>query len=113
MNIENLVVRAIEKAISGESKGSNGAGDNFLEVGKSYFIRTVTYHYTGRLERVTPDGFLVLSDCAWIADSGRFNNALKTGELSEVEPMPGHVGISAQSIVDVSLWGHRLPTEVK
>ncbi len=57
------------------------------EIGKAYFIRTVTYHYTGRLAAITPIE-LVFEDAAWIADSGRFADALKSGSFSEVEPFP-------------------------
>ena len=56
-----------------------------FDVGKSYLIRSVTMYYTGRLASVT-DTDLVLEDAAWIADTGRFATALKTGELNEVEP---------------------------
>jgi hypothetical protein len=82
-------------------------------VGKSLFIRTVTYHYTGRLEQVTDD-VLVLSEVAWIADSGRFAQALATGVLSEVEPYPtGPVIVPRAVIVDVSEWNHPLPRSQK
>ena len=56
-----------------------------FEIGAKYFIRTVTHHYTGRLEKVFA-GELVLSSAAWIADNGRFHQAVTTGEFSEVEP---------------------------
>lgn len=82
-------------------------------VGKNVFIRCVTYHYTGKLERVSPDGDLILTDAAWVADSGRFSAALETGDLSEVEPYPaGEVLIARGSVVDVSAWGHALPRRV-
>lgn len=48
-------------------------------VGTTYIIRTVTMYYTGRLQSVWP-GELVLSDAAWIADTGRFSTALSTGK---------------------------------
>ena len=56
-------------------------------VGANYFIRTVTHHYTGKLEAVYA-GELVLSTAAWIADDGRFADALKSSEFSEIEPYP-------------------------
>jgi hypothetical protein len=56
-------------------------------VGKNYFIRTVTHHYTGKLEAVT-DKELLLSKAAWIAEDGRFANALASETFSEVEPFP-------------------------
>lgn len=81
-------------------------------LGEKYFIRTVTHYYTGRLVAVYPTE-LVLSDVAWIADTGRFNAALEKGTLSEVEPMPGEVILGRGAIVDVSKWSHDLPREVK
>jgi hypothetical protein len=77
-------------------------------VGDAVFIRTVTYHYTGRIVAITP-GEIVLAEAAWIADSGRFSVALATGTLSEIEPYPAGVVISRGAIVDVSPWAHPLP----
>ena len=81
-------------------------------VGDVVFVRTVTYHYTGRISAIYP-GEIVLSDAAWVADSGRFHAALATGTLSEVEPYPGSVIISRGGIVDVSPWLHPLPRVAK
>ena len=70
------------------------------EVGKTYLIRTVTMIDTGRLVAVTPQE-LVLEDAAWIADTGRFADALTNAEFAEVEPFPpGRVIIGRGSIVD-------------
>lgn len=85
---------------------------NPWQIGANYFIRTVTHHYTGRLEAVYQKE-LVLSECAWIADDGRFHTALTTGEFSEVEPMVGNVIIGRGSIVDASSWAHPLPRKQK
>jgi hypothetical protein len=64
------------------------------------FIRTVTHHYTGRLVEVWPTE-LVLTDCAWIADDGRFSEAMASGKLNEVEPFPdGRVVIGRGAILD-------------
>jgi len=80
-------------------------------IGKSWFIRTVTYHLVGRVRRVT-DGFLVLEDASWVADSGRFMNAIKEGKLNEVEPVgPALVNIAA--ITDMFPWVHELPNRQK
>ena len=81
-------------------------------IGDKVFIRTVTYHYTGRIAAIYA-GEIVLDDAAWIADSGRFGTALATGELSEVEPYPGSVTLSRGAIVDVSPWAHPLPRVAK
>lgn len=83
-----------------------------FEIGKAYFIRTVTYHLTGRVERIV-NGFLILSDAAWIADSGRFMQAINEGRLSEVEPVDGLVRVNIASITDAFDWKHELPRTQK
>jgi len=59
------------------------------EIGANYFIRSVTHHYTGRLVSVG-DKELVLVNAAWIADDGRFMQAVASGEFNEVEPYPAN-----------------------
>ena len=49
-----------------------------FEVGKQYFIRTVTYHLTGKLVEIKGK-FLLFEQAAWIADSGRFTDSMKKG----------------------------------
>lgn len=82
------------------------------QIGANYFIRTVTHHYTGRLEAVYQKE-LVLSEAAWIADDGRFHTALSTGEFNEVEPFISNVIIGRGSIIDASIWTHKLPKTQK
>ena len=84
-----------------------------FEVGKNYFIRTVTHHHTGKLVEVTP-GELVLTDAAWIADDGRLTDALKTGNFNEVEMFPtgARVIVGRGSIID-ALVISTLPTSQK
>lgn len=81
-------------------------------VGKKYYIRTVTYHCTGKVKRIT-GGFLVLSDAAWIADSGRFREAIMDGVLNEVEPVDVDMFVNINSITDAFVWNHKLPREQK
>ena len=80
-------------------------------VGRCWFIRTVTFHTVGlAVKRVGI--FLVLKNASWVADSGRFTDALKTGELNEVE-LVDDVLINMNSIVDVFEWRHPLPNKQK
>ena len=83
-----------------------------LRIGNSVFVRTVTFHYTGRITDMDNES-LILEDAAWIADSGRFSIVLKNGDLGEVEPYPDLVYINRATIVDASVWMHDLPQEVK
>lgn len=81
-------------------------------IGKNVFVRTVTHHHTGKLVAVG-DRFLHLGDAAWIADDGRFADALKSGVLSEVEPFPGDCYVSIGALIDVCEWTHDLPRAQK
>ena len=69
-------------------------------IGQNYLIRTVTMIDTGRLVAIS-DHELVLEDAAWIADTGRFYDALKSLKFNEIEPFPdGIVIIGRGSIID-------------
>jgi hypothetical protein len=76
-------------------------------IGKKYFFRTVTYHMTGRVVAIIGN-IIQLEDAAWIADSGRFSDAIKTGELSEIEPTGNHF-INLDTCTDFIPWNHELP----
>lgn len=70
-------------------------------IGKNYFIRTVTHHHTGKLVAVTTQE-LVLENAAWIADDGRLTEALRDCKFNEVEMFPtgSRVIVGRGSIVD-------------
>jgi len=78
-----------------------GQPDNSAwDIGDIYLIRTVTMIDTGRLVGVTSQE-LILEDAAWIADTGRFADALKSAQFNEVEPFPdGKVIIGRGSVID-------------
>lgn len=86
------------------------AGSNPFELGNKVLIRTVTHYYTGQVVGESPT-FVVLDSAAWIADTGRFGTALKTGKLNEVEPYPGLCFVAKGALVDVTIWDHELPRE--
>jgi len=82
--------------------------------GKKYFIRTVTHHYVG-LCVGTLDGFVQLKNASWIADDGRFSQAMKSGVFDEVEPYPTGmvVSVGIGSIIDFVEFSQELPVEQK
>ena len=80
-------------------------------VGNNLFIRTVTYHLVGKVEKLVGK-FLQLKDASWVPDSGRFMNAIKEGTLNEVEPV-GIAFVNIESITDFFPWKHKLPSEQK
>ena len=82
--------------------------------GKDVFVRTVTYHYTGRCVMDGCD-HLVLVDAAWVADSGRWAEFLVSGDPSEVEPYPDglELCLNKSAIVEMFEWPHALPRTTK
>jgi hypothetical protein len=80
-------------------------------LGMKIFIRTVTYHCIGKMVGLK-DGFIQLEDSAWVADSGRFADALEKGTLNEVEPTK-KMWVAVSSIVDFFEWKHDLPLKQK
>jgi len=83
-----------------------------FKIGQKYFFRLVTHYISGRITGVYGD-FIELEDSAWIADTGRFSDALKKGEFSEVEPIFGVHGLNMTAIIDYFEWNHKLPREQK
>jgi len=79
-----------------------------FEIKSSYFFRTVTYHIVGTVKSVSGK-FLVLEDAAWVADSGRFQQAINGGKLDEVEPVKVETYLNIDSITDAFEWKHKLP----
>lgn len=83
-----------------------------FKIGEAYFIRTVTYFATGRVKAIV-GSFLVLEDAAWIADTGRFSDALAKGVMDEVEPVDVEMFVNTGSITDAFPWKFNLPREQK
>ena len=84
---------------------------SLVKKGKAYFFRTVTYHTVGKVKAVIGN-FIQLEKAAWVADSGKFSEAIAKGTLSEVE-MVGDVYINLDTVVDFFPWNNPLPTETK
>lgn len=80
-------------------------------IGNAYLFRTVTYHCVGKVVRFV-GRFAVLEQASWVADTGRFMNAIKDGTLSEVEPV-GEQFLNIDTVVDFFPWKHAMPTSQK
>ncbi len=79
-----------------------------LQVGKNYFIRTFSFHYVGKLVAINENN-LILENASWVADSGRFSEALANGTLSETEKYVNDVVLFRNSLLDATEWQHELP----
>jgi hypothetical protein len=80
-------------------------------IGGKFLFRTVTYFSVG-IVRSRFGKFLELREASWVADTGRFMQAIKNGTLSEVEPV-GRMWINLDTVVDFFPWLHELPGDQK
>lgn len=97
MNINELTIGQVKEILAMFPVAD---GKHPYEIGANYFVRTVTYHLTGKLVSVYQNE-LVFESAAWIADSGRFQDSLASCEFSEVEMFPlVSVVVGRGSIVD-------------
>jgi hypothetical protein len=82
---------------------------------RKVLIRTVTNYFVGELVDSPEPGFWALKHASWVPETGRFSQALRTGQFAEVEPYPPDdiVLVSAGAIVDISPFNHGLPDRVK
>jgi hypothetical protein len=103
MNIENLTIKEAREIASLFGVAQNQPKAHPFVIGSNYFIRTVTHSQTGKLVAVY-DTEIVLENAAWIADSGRFQQALEKSEFSEVEmfPVNSRVIIGRGAIIDAA-----------
>ena len=85
-----------------------------MQPGESVIIRTVTNYFVGRVDSITA-GEVKLSDASWVADTGRYSDALTKGGqvFNDVERLPHGVCVRLGSMVDWSPWKHELPKETK
>lgn len=102
------------RLMGGENEASPNTGTSVpYVIGETYFIRTATHAHTGRLAAVCPQE-LVIADAAWIADTGRFSEALKTCNFAEVEMFPkGHSVVIGRGALIDAVMIDELPTETK
>jgi len=96
----------LDKLTIGEAKqlasmfGTKKTDNSAWNIGANYLIRTVTMIDTGRLVAVTEQE-LVLEEAAWIADTGRFADAVSKAEFGEVEPFPsGRIILGRGAVID-------------
>lgn len=81
------------------------------EVGKCYFIRTVTDYWVGRLAAIQGPFAFTLKESSWIPDTGRLSEFMKEGKAEgmAVEPV-GEVTCQWLSYLP---WPHPLFTKAE
>lgn len=108
INVSDETYEKIKDQLCGDDFSIDTLADM---VGKKFFFRTVTYHLIGKVEKVI-GSILELSTASWVADSGRFMQAIQDGTLNEVEPV-GAAYININAVTDFFPWKHDLPIEQK
>ena len=119
--MNNITINGEQIEISDEmlEKIKEESGKNIISdfesykdfIGKKWYIRTVTYHSVGKIIKIVGNLFM-LEGASWVADSGRFMQAIEKGTLDEVEPV-GKMFLSINSIIDIFPWNHELPKTQK
>ena len=103
MNLNDLTLGDVKelRAMFGGGCGPRQSKRLPMPLGKTVFIRTVTHHYCGIVAECVEEE-VALSDAAWIADDGRFADAMRTGAFNDVEPYPDglRVVINRASVID-------------
>lgn len=110
MSIDNLTIGQVKQLTA--ALGGNATKPCPFTPGSKYLIRTVTVYIVGQVREVVGD-FLVLDDASWVADTGRYSQALASGTLNEVERLPDGVIVGLGSVCDAQPWLHTLPKETK
>ncbi len=110
--INSLTLGDIKELRSILSGGNDAQPGTSMAIGQKVFIRSVTHYHVGRVVSVTAHE-VALDDASWVADSGKWGEALAKGTLSEHEPFPGLAIVRLGAIVDWCEWAHDLPSEAK
>lgn len=100
MNINELTIGQAREIAAMVSPQLQPNAAHPYRVGQAYLVETVTKFFTGRLQAVHA-GEIVMTDAAWIADTGRYMQAIASGDFSEVEPIAGPIIVNRGSIVTV------------
>lgn len=112
MDINSLTIGEVKELKQMFGGGCVSETSHPFQVGKAYLVRAVTLYYIGILKSVGQHE-LVFYSASWVADTGRYHDALKTGKLNEVEPIIGDLIVGRGSIVDMVEWAHKPPKEQK
>ena len=107
MNIDNLTFGEL-KQIATMFGGNKQVEESPFEIGKAYLFRTVTHIDIGRVTAIKGK-FVMLDDASWVADTGRYHDCLKSGDINEYESYPDGNGLNTTALIDFCEWNHELP----
>lgn len=121
--LEELSIKEAKKRLSElnelnklfNQKTTTADNDDF-QIGKNFYVATVTHHYVGKLLSVS-DKEIILTNASWVADDGRFHKFMK-GEIDssvEFEPFPAdkNVFVGRGALIVACEWEGTLPTDAR
>jgi hypothetical protein len=86
MKIDDLTIGEAKELAGMFGKCAATSQDAHWSIGDTFFIRTVTYHLVGELKTVTPQELVLKGGTVmWVADDGRFTEAMSKGVFAETE----------------------------
>ena len=111
MKIDDLTIGEAKELAGMFQKCGATKEDAHWTIGDTWFIRTVTYHLVGKLKAVTAQELVLEGGTVmWIADDGRFTDAISKGIFNETEIYGDQdVIVGRGSIVDAT----RLKVNIK
>jgi hypothetical protein len=78
-----------------------------FEIGKNYLFESITSNlYVGRLVEVGFSGEVLLEDAAWISETGRLNEFVRTGSAEGMEVEL--IGTKGLRYASWNPWPHKL-----
>ncbi len=105
MKIDDLTIREAKELANMFNKCEAVKNDfNPFTVGDVWFIRTVTHHLTGEIKDVGQQELVLKGGTVmWIADDGRFTQAISEGKFNETEVYGDQdVVVGRGSIIDAT-----------
>ena len=92
----------------GSKSRSTASRRHPFKVGDAWFIRTVTFHFVGRVAEITELG-LVLEESSHVGwPAARFKEVVMDGKINDTEPLPDGTFVAFGAITDAEPWGHSL-----
>ena len=114
-NLDALTIGEAKQLVAmlgGQNTQSNCVTGHW-KIGENYLLLVAGTFYTGKLVAIDQHE-IVLEDAAWVADTGRFAEALSSGSIAEVEPCPkGEALLGRGALIAAFPWTHELPRKVK
>ena len=101
MNIEEMTIGDAKQIAAMFQTQAAGNKPVPFKIGEAYLIRTVTMAWHGVIKEIVGDFLVLEKGAAWIADTGRYADALKdANKFDEVEPCEENAIIGLGGVID-------------